>query len=327
MVREYMPFTTQILIIAVIILTCLLTAFITGYNARAIRRRIKETKASISALKRDGTGSHVSEIRKLEASLDKLKNELEEAERSVLFSTSSENAPLSEKIRSAAPYIAMIIVGVILGAVIIVLVPTLLLIVLFTLATFVGSTGVFLELTHNERKVLVLSIVPAALYLLTQILNVMNLFDLVFWLFDSVVVFALIGVAMIIGRELPIEIVIMILAILSVWDIYAVFLSKIMVTAVISLEHTIYSFQIPAGTGYALIGGGDLFFSYLLVTAFTRRLKQVPLMLIALIAVTLTALTVIMYLFGLGFAPALPPVLLASLLSIGFYHSKLAKSS
>jgi hypothetical protein len=184
-----------------------------------------------------------------------------------------------------------------------------------------------MEVTRNERKVLAISAIPAALYALTQILNMMNLFDPVFWLFDSVVVFALIGVAMIIGKELPVEVAIIILAILSVWDIYAVLLSRIMVTAVISLEHTVFSVQIPVGAGYSLIGGGDLFFSYLLVTTFARRLKRIPVALIGLIAATLTGLTVIMYVSGLGLAPALPPVLIAALLSLAFYHDRLSKSS
>jgi hypothetical protein len=280
-------------------------------------------------LKRDNKESHSSQIKKLESSLDRLENELEEIEKPSLLPASSGNTPLSEKIRSAAPFIVMIIVGVILGAVLIVLVPIILLMVLFTIATFVGSTGVFLEVTRNERKVLVLSAVPAVLYAVTQILNVMNLFEPVFWLFDSVVVLALIGVAMIIGKELPIEIVIIILAILSIWDIYAVLLSRIMVTAVVGLENTLFSVQIPMGTGQlpALIGGGDLFFSYLLVTAFTRKLKEIPYALIGLIAASISGLTVIMYVIGLEFAPALPSVLIAALLSTVFYRGRLTKSA
>jgi tetrahydromethanopterin S-methyltransferase subunit B len=327
MVREFMPIETELIIIAILILTCFVTAFITGYNARAIRREIEETKARVLTLKKERTENHASEIKKLEGTVRKLETELEEVEKSILFSTSSENAPLSEKIRSSASYIVMIIVGVIIGAVFIVLVPAILLVVLFTLATFVGSTGLLLEIIRNQRKVLALSTIPAALYLLTQIFNMMNLFDLVFWLFDLVVVFALIGVAMIIGKDLPIEIAILILGILSIWDIYAVFLSRIMVTAVVTLEHTVFSVQIPTETGYSLIGGGDLFFSYLLVTTFTRRLKQIPLALVGLIAVTLTGLTAIMYVTGLGFAPALPPVLIAALLSMAFYHNRFGKSS
>jgi tetrahydromethanopterin S-methyltransferase subunit B len=322
-----MPILTQLVMIAILVLTCFVTAFVTGYSARVIRRQINENRTRLSTLKRDRAGSYSSEIKKLEGSIDKLENELEQVERSMLFPTSSKTAPLREKIRSALPYIVMITVGVIIGAIFIVLVPATLLMVLFTIATFLGSTGLLLELTRNERKVIALSTIPAGLYALTQFLNLMNLFDPVFWLFDLVVVFALIGVSMIIGKELPIEVVVIILAILSIWDIYAVFFSRIMITAVISLEHTVFSVQIPVGTGYSLIGGGDLFFSYLLVTAFTRRLKQIPLALIGLIAASLAGLTAIMYISGLGFAPALPPVLIAALLSMAFYHSKLSKSS
>lgn len=319
-----MPILTQIIIIAILVLTCVATAFVTGYNSRVIRREIVENKSLLAELKRDSGRGHEVEIAKLERSLTKLKEELAEIERSILFSSKPNNAPLSEKVRSALPYIIGITIGVVVGAVIIVLVPVIILVVLFTIATFLGSTGLLLEFTRNERKVAVLSTIPAALYALTQILNILGLFDLVFWLFDIIVVLALIGVSMILGRELPIEIVIIIIVILSVWDIYAVLFSKIMFTAVISLEHTVFSVQIPVGTGYGLIGGGDLFFSYLLVTAFTRRLKQVPVVLIGLITFSFAGLTIIMYVFGLGMAPALPSVLVAGLLSVAYYYRRLA---
>jgi hypothetical protein len=320
-----MPILTQIIIIVILVLTCIATAFVTGYSSRVIRREISGNKIRLTELKRDSGRGHETEIVKMEKSLIKLKEELAEIERSVLFPSSPNNAPLSEKVRSALPYIIGITIGVVVGAVIIVLVPVIILVVLFTIATFLGSSGLLLEFTRNERKVVVLSTIPAALYALTQIMNILGLFDLVFWLFDIIVVLVLIGVSMILGRELPIEIIIIIVVILSVWDIYAVLFSRIMFTAVISLEHTVFSVQIPVGTGYGLIGGGDLFFSYLLVTAFTRRLKQVPVVLIGLITLSFTGLTVIMYVFGLGMAPALPSVLVAGLLSVAYYYRRLAR--
>lgn len=319
-----MPILTQIIIIAILVLTCVVTAFVTGYNSRVIRREIGENRIRLAELKRDSRRGHEAEIAKMEKSLTKLKEELAEIERSVLFPSSPNNAPLSEKVRSALPYIIGITIGVVVGAIIVVLVPVIILVVLFTIATFLGSSGLLLEFTRNEKKVVVVSTIPAGLYAFTQILNILGLFDLVFWLFDIVVVLALIGVSMILGRELPIEVVIIIIVILSVWDIYAVLFSKIMFTAVISLEHTVFSVQIPVGAGYGLIGGGDLFFSYLLVTSFTRRLKQVPVVLIALITFSFTGLTVIMYVFGLGMAPALPSVLVAGLTSAAYYHRRLA---
>jgi hypothetical protein len=322
-----MPILTQIIIVAILVLTCIAAAFVTGYNSRVIRREIDENKTRLVELKRDSGKGHRAEIANLEKSLTRLKEELAEVEGSILFPSPSNNAPLYEKVRSALPYIIMIIIGVVVGAVVIVLVPVIILVVLFTVATFLGSSGVLLEFTRSEKKVMVVSTIPAALYALTQILNILGLFDLVFWLFDIVVVFALIGVSMILGRELPIEVIIIIIVILSVWDIYAVLFSRIMFTAVISLEHTVFSVQIPVGTGYGLIGGGDLFFSYLLVTAFTRRLKQVPLVLIGLITFSFTGLTVIMYVSGLGMAPALPSVLLAGLLSVAYYYRRLARQA
>jgi len=327
-----MPNVAELIIVVILVLTCLIAAFITGYNTRSIRREIKETKTHLSALRRDGTGNHNSEIKKLEKSIGKLENELNSVERSFLIPSSSEGAPLSEMIRSAAPYIVLIVVGVIIGAVIIVLVPLILLVVLFTIATFLGSTGLLSEIVRSERKALTLSAIPAALYALTQIFNIMNMFDLLFWLFDIVVVFALIGVAMIIGRELPIDIVVIIIAILSVWDIYAVIFSPITPHAVNILGRTLFSVLIPAGTSssgmiYALYGGGDLFFSYLLVTAFARKLKQIPYVLIGLITASLIGLLVLMYLISLEMAPALANVMIAALLSIAYYHGKLNRPS
>ncbi len=314
-----MPILTQIILISILALTCIVAAFATGYNARVIRRRITESKAHLSAMKRGDGEIRESDVKKLERSLANLKKELLEIESSSLFSSQSKNGSLSQRIRSSFPLIIGITVGVIVGAIIIVLVPTVILLILFTLATFVGCSGLLLEFTRNEKKALAISAIPAGLYVATQIFDSLGLFNMVFWLFDSVVIFTLIGVSMILGKEFPVEAVIIMLVVLSGWDIYAVIYTPIMSNAVLILQHMVFSLQAPGG----LIGGGDIFFSYLLVVAFTRRLNKIPLVLTGLIAVSLAALVVIMYVLEMVWAPALPFVLLAGLLSTAYYHKQL----
>jgi hypothetical protein len=202
---------------------------------------------------------------------------------------------------------------------VIVLVPTVILLILFTLATFVGSSGLLLEFTRNEKKILALSAIPAGLYVVTQIFDGLGLFGVVFWLFDAVVIFVLIGVSLIFGKEFPMEGVVIMLIVLSAWDIYSVIFSPIMSNAVLNLPHTVFSLQAPGG----LIGGGDIFFSYLLVVVFVRRLKKVPLFLIGSIAVSLAALVMIMYALEMAFAPAIPSVLLAGSVSAVYYRKQL----
>jgi hypothetical protein len=272
-------------------------------------------------------------MRELERSLGKLREGLREAENSSLFPLDTKSGSLSEKIRSSLPYIIGITIGSVLGVLLIVYfhLPVILLVGLFTLATFVGSMGFFLEFTRGERKAVALSTIPAGLYVSTQILVILGLFDYVFWLFDIVVIITIIGASIIIGKELPLEVVIIIVAILSIWDIYAVLATNIMENAVLSLPNTLFSIMIPAGLTngglyYGLIGGGDLFFSYLLVTTFTRRLKAVPVVLVALIAASILGLTVVMVIFAARFAPALPSVLTAGLLSSAYYLKRLKKS-
>jgi hypothetical protein len=244
-------------------------------------------------------------------------------ESSSLFSSKSTDGSLSQKIRSSLPLIIGITIGVIVGAIVMVLVPTIILLILFTLATFVGSSGLLLEFTRNEKKILAVSTIPAGLYVATQIFDGLGLFGVVFWLFDAVVIFTLIGVSLIFGKEFPIEAVIVMLIVLSAWDIYSVIYSPIIPNAVLKLQHMVFSLQAPGG----LIGGGDIFFSYLLVVVFARRLKKVPLVLIGSIAVSLAALVIIMYALEMAFAPALPSVLLAGLVSAAYYRNQLRMKS
>jgi hypothetical protein len=318
-----MPILTQIILISILALTCFAVAFVTGYSAKVIRRQITENKARLSALKRGDGQIRESVVKKLENSLADLKKELQEMESSSLFSSQSTDGSLSQKIRSSLPLIIGITIGVIVGAIVIVLVPTIILLILFTLATFVGSSGLLLEFTRNEKKILAVSTIPAGLYVATQIFDGLGLFGVVFWLFDAVVIFTLIGVSLIFGKEFPIEAVIVMLIVLSAWDIYSVIYSPIIPNAVLKLQHMVFSLQAPGG----LIGGGDIFFSYLLVVVFARRLKKVPLVLIGSIAVSLAALVTIMYALEMAFAPALPSVLLAGLVSAAYYRNQLRMKS
>jgi len=286
----------------------------------------------LSALKRGGKESSKTEIKNLEKHLSGLRDELKEAEQSSLFSLSPERGSLREKLKSSLPLMIGIVGGVVIGALFIVLVPIIVIIVLYTIAAAIGSSGLLSEFTSNERKALALSAIPASLYALTQVFLVLGIFDFVFWLFDIVIIVTLIGVSIILGKELPMEIVIILVLILSAWDIYAVLFSNIMESAVSHLTFTLFGVLIPSamtssGIGYALLGGGDLFFSYLLVTAFTRRLKTIPVVLIGLIAASLLGLTIGMYFLGIDMAPALPAVLAAGALSATYYYKRLKKQS
>lgn len=295
-----------------------------------IQRQISENKAYLSALRRGEKEPSKAEMKDLEKHLSRLRGELKEAEQSSLFSLSPQGSSLREKLKSSLPLMIGIIGGMVIGALFIVRVPVIAIIVLYTLATAVGSSGLLSEFTSSERKALALSAIPACLYALTQAFLFFGLFDYVFWLFDIVIVFTLVGVSIILGKGLPIEIVIILAIILSVWDIYAVLFSNVMESAVSYLAFTLFSVLIPSGVtplgiGYALLGGGDLFFSFLLVTAFTRRLKDIPVALIVLIATSLLGLTATMYVLGIGMAPALPAVLAAGVLSVAYYYKKLKK--
>ncbi|WXG46095.1 MAG: hypothetical protein WED05_05435 [Candidatus Atabeyarchaeum deiterrae] len=328
-----MSLLTEAIIITIIVLSCLVVAYATDHKIRQAQKRIAETSTRIATLRRSSQEGSKANMRELERSLGKLREGLREAENSSLFPLDTKSGSLSEKIRSSLPYIIGITIGSVLGVLLIVYfhLPVILLVGLFTLATFVGSMGFFLEFTRGERKAVALSTIPAGLYVLTQILVILGLFDYVFWLFDIVVIITIIGASIIIGKELPLEVVIIIVAILSIWDIYAVLATNIMENAVLSLPNTLFSIMIPAGLTnsglyYGLIGGGDLFFSYLLVTTFTRRLKAVPVALVALIAASILGLTVVMVIFAARFAPALPSVLTAGLLSSAYYLKRLKKS-
>jgi hypothetical protein len=320
---------TQLSLIAILVVTCIVTSYSTDHNARAIRGRIAQSRRQLAIMKAK-TGIQDREVNEVQKSLNKLKRELSDAEKSSVLPSLPQGVPWSARIRSSLPYILGIIVGVIVGAVVIILIPLVVIVVLFTLATLVGSSGLFIEFVDSERKALVLSIIPAAFYALTQVfvlLQLYNLFDLVFWVFDIVVVLSLIGVSMILGKELQLEIVIIIVAALAIWDIYAVLLSPIMGAAVSTLGYTLFSVLIPTGTGYSLLGGGDFFFSYLLVTAFTRRLKAIPTALIVLAGASVTGLVVIMAIFGLKMAPALPAVFVAGLLAAAYYRNDLRRKN
>jgi hypothetical protein len=320
-----MPEIVQIALIIILVLTCIVTSFSTGHNARVIRRQIKESQSRLAQLKR-GKDSRISDVRELQKSLSRLEKELSNAEQSSLFPGLSSGESLLEKVRSSLPIIIGIVLGVMVGAIVIVLIPVILIIVLFTIAVFVGSSGLFSEFIRNENKALALSILPASLYAVTQVfvvLGLYQLFDMIFWIFDIVVVLTLIGITMILGKEVHLEIALILVAVLTVWDIYAVLFSNIMGSAISNLAYTLFSVLIPTGTGYALIGGGDFFFSYLLVSAFTRRLKRIPVALILLIGASVTALIVVMTVAGQRMAPALPAVLAAGLLSIIYYRKEL----
>nr|MDO8099018.1 hypothetical protein [Candidatus Njordarchaeota archaeon] len=321
-----MSIPTQLIIITIVVLSCVVAAYSTDHKARVIQKQINENKVRLSALKR-GSKEPKVEMKNIEKNLSKLRVELKEAEQS-LFSLSSGGSSLIEKLKSSLPLMIGIIGGVIVGAILIVFVPIIVIVILYTIAAAIGSSGLLSEFTRNERRALALSAIPAGLYALTQILLVLGLFDFVFWLFDGVILLTLIGVSIIVGKELPIEIVIILVLILSVWDIYAVLFSNIMGNAVSYLTFTLFGVLIPSavtprGIGYALLGGGDLFFSYLLVTAFTRRLKTIPVVLIGLIATSLLGLTIGMYILGIDMAPALPAVLAAGALSTAYYHKRL----
>jgi hypothetical protein len=86
---------------------------------------------------------------------------------------------------------------------------------------------------------------------------------------------------------------------------------------------------VPAGTTsggalvFSLLGGGDLFFSFLLVTTIARKLRSVPLALIGMIAASLLGLVVLMWTVNVPMAPALPAVSLAGVVSIVYYRKKL----
>jgi presenilin-like A22 family membrane protease len=103
------------------------------------------------------------------------------------------------------------------------------------MAVFGGSLGLTLEFTSSERKASVLSVTPTAAYILTQTVLFMlgkDAFMSIFWLvFDIVIVMALIGVSLILGKQLPIEIVIILVLILSVWDVIAVVFTQVMANA------------------------------------------------------------------------------------------------
>lgn len=233
---------------------------------------------------------------------------------------------LSAKLRSSLPYIIGITIGVIVGAIVIMLIPIILIVILFILATFVGSSGLFSEFVRSQNRAFALSAIPAGLYALTQVFVLLQLYDifyLVFWVFDIVVVLTLIGVSMIFGKELQLEIVIILVAILAAWDIYAVIFSNVMGANISKLAYTLFSVLIPNGNGFSLIGGGDFFFSCLLVTSFTRRLKAVPVALVFLIGASVTALIFAMAITGQTMAPALPAVLAAGLFSAIYYRRKL----
>jgi hypothetical protein len=159
------------------------------------------------------------------------------------------------------------------------------------------------------------------------ILQLFDLFYLVFWVFDIVVIITLIGVSVVFGKELQLEIVIIIVAILAAWDIFAVLLSPVMGLALSKFALTLPSVLVPTGNGYSLLGGGDFFFSYLLVTALTRRLKKIPVALIVSICASVMGLIVMMSIVGLRIAPALPAVLIAGLLSAAYYRKELGKPS
>jgi hypothetical protein len=315
----------QLALITILVFTCIITSVSTDHNTRAIRNQIARSKKQLANIK-TRKGVQDGEIKEVQKSLNDLEKELAEARKSSFFPSLPQGGSLSAKIRSSLPYIAGIIVGVVVGAIAIMLIPIYVIVVIFTIAALVGSSGLLSEFVRGEKKALALSVIPAGLYALTQVfvlLGLYDLFDLVFWLFDIVVVLALIGVSMILGKELQLEIVIIIVAILTAWDIYAVLFSPIMGSAVANLGYTLFSVLIPSGTGYSLLGGGDFFFSYLLVTAFTRRLKVIPVALIILIGASVTGLVVVMAISGLKMAPALPAVLVAGLLATVYYRSDL----
>lgn len=326
----------QLSLIIILVVTCIVTSFSTDYKARRIRNQIAQGQKQL-AIMNNKKGVQESEINRVQKTLNKLEKELSQVEKSSFFPSLPQGGSVSTRIRSSLPYIAGIIVGVIVGAIVIVLIPIIVIVVIFTLATLVGSSGLLSEFVNSERKAIALSTIPAGLYALTQVFvlyRLYNLFDSVFWLFDIVVVLSLIGVSMILGKELQLEIAIIIVAILAFWDIYAVLFSPIMGEAVSNLGYTLFSVLIPSGTGglnnrmlYSLLGGGDFFFSYLLVTAFTRKLKAIPVALIVLIGASVTGLVVAMAIIGLKMAPALPAVLVAGLLAILYYRDDLKKKT
>jgi hypothetical protein len=316
---------TQLALVTILIITCIVSSFSTDHNSRAIRNQIAEAKEQLAALRKE-KGSKNEKIVEAEKSLTKLKEELSKVESFSYLPKLSGGESLSAKLRSSLPYIIMITVGVIVGAVVIVLIPIILIVVLFTLATFVGSSGLFSEFIRSESKALAVSVIPAGLYALTQVfvlLQLYGLFDLMFWVFDIVVVLTLVGVSMIFGKELQLEIVLVLVAILAVWDIYAVIFSPIMGTSISKLAYTLFSVLIPNGSGYSLIGGGDFFFSCLLVTSFTRRLKAVPVALVLLIGASVMGLILMMAITGQTMAPALPAVLAAGLVSVVYYRRRI----
>jgi hypothetical protein len=320
---------TQLSLIIILVVTSILTSFSTDHNARAIRNQIAQGESQLALLKTK-KGSRDSEVIETQKALVKLEKELSNVEQSSWFPAMPENGSLSAKIRSSLPYIVGITIGVVLGAVVIVLIPIIFVAALITLATFAGSSGLLLEFVRSEKRALTLSTIPAGLYALTQVFVILQLFDLfylVFWVFDIVVVMTLIGVSIVFGKELQLEIVIIIVAILAAWDIFAVLLSPVMGLALSKFALTLPSVLIPTGNGYSLLGGGDFFFSYLLVTVLTRRLKKIPVALIVSICASVMGLIVVMSVVGLRIAPALPAVLIAGLLSVAYYRKELGKPS
>jgi hypothetical protein len=295
--------------------------------------RIKEDKTRLSSLMRSKVNASKTEISELEKHLRALEKELEQVEQSELFPTSQEGSSLSEKLRSSLPLMIAVVVGAIGGALLAVFIPAVIFVVIITLAVFGGSLGLILEFTSSEKKALALSVIPMAAYVLTQVvlftLGVEAFRSYVFWLFDIVIVLALIGVSIILGKQLPIEIVVILVLILSVWDVIAVIFTPVMATAVSTLTNTLPVLMVPAGVtsgggfAFSLLGGGDLVFSYLLVTTIARRLRSVPLALIVMIAASLFGLVVLMYALGAFMAPALPAVSLAGVASVVYYGKRL----
>jgi presenilin-like A22 family membrane protease len=328
-----MPIQGQLIIVTVLILSCLVVAYATDHRSRKIQGRIKKDKARLSALMRSQVKTSEAEISELERHLKKLKKELKESEQSQLLPALPEDGSLSEKLRSSLPIMIAIITGAIGGVLLVVYLPAAVFIVLITMAVFGGSLGLTLEFTSSERKASVLSVIPTAAYILTQAVLFMlgkDAFISIFWLvFDIVIVMALIGVSLILGKQLPIEIVIILVLILSVWDVIAVVFTQVMANAVSTLTYTLPVLIVPAGTAsggalvFSLLGGGDLFFSFLLVTTIARKLRSVPLALIGIIAASLLGLVVLMWAVNAPMAPALPAVSLAGVVSIVYYRKKL----
>jgi presenilin-like A22 family membrane protease len=328
-----MPLQGQLIIVTVLILSCLVVAYATDHRSRKIQERIKEDKTRLSSLMRGQVKASKAEISELERHLKKLEKELKESEQSQLLPALPEDGSLSEKLRSSLPIMIAIIVGAIGGVLLVVYLPAVVFVILITMAVFGGSLGLTLEFTSSERKASVLSVTPTAAYILTQTVLFMlgkDAFMSIFWLvFDIVIVMALIGVSLILGKQLPIEIVIILVLILSVWDVIAVVFTQVMANAVSTLTYTLPVLIVPAGTTsggalvFSLLGGGDLFFSFLLVTTIARKLRSVPLALIGMIAASLLGLVVLMWTVNVPMAPALPAVSLAGVVSIVYYRKKL----